>query len=301
MTSISRLLLVFYLCSVGAAAQEDLFRYPPDIPDARVEVYKTIGETKLNLYIFNPPNNTPPASRPAIVFFFGGGWRIGSPSHFAMQCRRLASFGMVAIAVDYRVVSRNNSTVADSVRDAKSAIRYVRQNAARLGIDPQRIAAGGGSSGGHLAAVTGIIPGLDEPAENQEISSRANALVLFNPVLVLAPTPGEENFTQFLSAFAQRRPELGVDSASLSPWHHVSKGDPPTIIFHGKADTGVPYATAEAFTRKMQAYGNRCELVGFDGQNHGFFNYSPSGNKYYDETLRQTEQFLASLGYLKIE
>jgi len=300
-TSISRLLLVFYLWSLGAAAQEDLFRYPPDIPDARVEVYKTIGDTKLNLYIFNPPNNTPPASRAAIVFFFGGGWRNGSPNQFATQCRRLSSLGMVAITADYRVLSRNNSTVADSVRDAKSAIRYVRQNAARLGIDPQRIAAGGGSAGGHLAAVTGIIQGLDEPVENHQISSRPNVLVLFNPLLVLAPTPDEEQFAQFLSALAQRRPELGVDAASVSPWHHVSKGDPPTIIFHGRADTTVPYATVEAFTRKMQALGNRCELVGFDGQSHGFFNYSPSGNKYYDETLRQTEEFLASLGYLKIE
>lgn len=301
MTSISRLLLVFYLCSLGAAAQEGPFRYPPDIPDARVEVYKTIGDTKLNLYIFNPPNNTPPASRAAIVFFFGGGWNYGSPTQFATQCRRLASLGMVAITADYRVLSRNNSTVADSVRDAKSAIRYVRQNAARLGIDPQRIAAGGGSAGGHLAAVTGIIPGLDEPAENHQISSRPDVLVLFNPVLVLAPTPDEEQFTQVLSALAQRPEFKGVDSASVSPQHHVSKGDPPTIIFHGRADTTVPYATAEAFTRKMQGLGNRCELVGFDGQNHGFFNYSPSGNKYYDETLRRTEEFLASLGYLKSE
>jgi acetyl esterase/lipase len=211
---------------------------------------------------------------------------------------------MVAITADYRVLSRQHSTIVDSVRDAKSAIRYVRENAARLGIDPQRIAAGGGSAGGHLAAASGLIPGLDEPAENQSISSRPNALVLFNPVVILAPVANDEELTrvsQVSLRFADRVEFKGVDAESVSPWHHVSRNDPPAIIFHGKADTTVPYATVEAFTKKMQAAGNRCELVGFDGENHGFFNYRPGGNKAYDETLRKAEEFLASLGYLKIK
>ena len=300
---------LLFLCSLGASAQEGGLPYPPKMRDARVEVYKTIGDVKLNLYMFNPPESTPAARRAAIVFFFGGAWRGGSPAQFEAQCRHLASLGMVAITVDYRVSSRHHSTIADSVRDAKSAIRFVRDNALRLGIDPQRIAAGGGSAGGHIAAAAGVIPGLDEPSENQAISSIPNALVLFNPVVLLAPVAGDKELTQVVTQLRElpplapkpgdQGPLQGVDLASVSPWHHVSKNDPPTIILHGRADTTVPYLTVEAFAKKMRAFGNRCELAGFDGQNHGFFNYRPDGNKYYDETLGKAEDFLASLGYLK--
>lgn len=286
-------ILLMLATAFAAGAQNAPFAYPPDLPGAKVEVYKRIGQTALKLYVFNPGEVAAPvARRPAIVFFFGGGWRSGSPSQFEGQCRRLASLGMVAITADYRVSSRNESTVLDSVRDAKSAIRYVRKNAARLGIDPRRIAAGGGSAGGHIAAVAGVIEGLDEPGEDVRVSSRPGALVLFNPVL--APMDGVTG----LSAALAGRPEFkGVDLASVSPWHHVSKGAPPTIIFHGKADTTVPYASTEAFSRKMREAGNRCELAGYEGQNHGFFNNRP-GNPYYAETLRQAEEFLASVGYL---
>jgi acetyl esterase/lipase len=262
---------------------------------AAVEVYKTIGDVKLNIYIFNPPRHAAGAPKPAIVFFFGGGWRSGTPGQFEQQCRYLASRGMVAMTADYRVASRHNVKAVDCVRDAKSAIRWVRQNAARLGVDPKRIAAGGGSAGGHLAAAAGTIPDLDEPGENLSISSRPNALVLFNPALVLAPAPGRP----LSRAAADMRERAGIEPERVSPFHHVSRGAPPAIIFHGKADTTVPYATAELFAKKMTEMGNRCELVGFDGEAHGFFNYGRGGNKAYLETLIKADEFLASLGYLK--
>ena len=73
----------------------------------------------------------------------------------------------------------------------------------------------------------------------------------------------------------------------------MKKGTPPTIIFHGTADTTVPYATVEKFTEVMKAAGNRCELVGYAGEKHSFFNKSK-----YAETLAATDDFLVSLGYL---
>jgi len=269
--------------------------YPPQMEGARVEVYKTAGDDPLNLYIFEPPGHSSSDRRPAIVFFFGGGWRAGSPQQFEQQCRHLAARGMVAITADYRVSSRNDTKVVDSVTDAKSAIRWVRQNAPRLGIDASRIAAGGGSAGGHLAAAAALISGLDEPGEDPAFSSRPDALVLFNPALVLAPAEG----TGWKRDPAEMRERAGVDPADISPYHHVSAGAPPTIIFHGKADTTVPYRTVEAFTKKMKEAGNRCELTGYEGRTHGFFNYGRNGSKWYAETLRAADQFLISLGYLR--
>lgn len=289
-------LLLALLITGVAPAQDGGFAYPPILPGARIEAYKTIGNTTLNLYIFEPAKTTSPL--PAIVFFFGGGWTHGSPAQFEQHCRRLASLGMVAITADYRVETRNQSTVPDSIRDAKSAMRYVRRHAARLGIDPARIAAGGGSAGGMLAAVTALVPGYEETGEEATVTPRPAALVLFNPALILGPVPGDESLTAW-SASRISRPIFGrADGASISPWHHIANGAPPTLILHGKADTTVPYASAVSFAAKMKNVGARCDLIGYDGQKHGFFNYKAGGTDAFRDTLREAEVFLASLGYL---
>jgi acetyl esterase/lipase len=286
-----RLLAVLgFTVAVGRAADA----YPPSFEGARAEVYKEVGDVKLSLYIFEPTSG-PKTNRPAMVFFFGGGWTSGNPKQFEQHCRHLAERGMVAITADYRVASRHGVKPVTCVTDAKSAIRWVRQQAQRLGIDPNRVAAGGGSAGGHLAAATATLSGFDESGEDRSISAIPNALVLYNPALIMAPMAGVslEGFESRVSA-----DRMGTDPVKLSPAHHVKKGAPPTIIFHGKADTTVPYATAEAFTREMQKAGSRCELVGFDGQPHGFFNYGRGDNRNYRATLAATDAFLVSLGYL---
>lgn len=289
----ARRLLPVLLCSTVTA----LFAaqpYPPTFDGARTEVYKEIGDVKLSLFIFEPVAG-PKTGRPAIVFFFGGGWTNGSPKQFEQHCRHLAERGMVAITADYRVASRHQVKPTSCVADAKSALRWVRRHADRLGIDPQRIAAGGGSAGGHLAAAIATVPGFDEAGEDTTTSCLPNALVLFNPALVLAPLDGLE-MQGFESRVGSDR--MGTEPRTISPAHHVKRGAPPTIIFHGKADTTVPYSTAEAFTTAMRKAGNRCELAGYDGQTHGFFNHGRGDNRMYRETVAAMDAFLVSLGYL---
>jgi acetyl esterase/lipase len=114
--------------------------------------------------------------------------------------------------------------------------------------------------------------------------------VLFNPALMLAPfgAVGMQGFGADLSAA-----RFGCEAQAISPVHHVRKGLPPTLIQHGRADTTVPYVTAETFAAEMKKAGNRCELVGYDGQPHGFFNAAK-----YDETLAEADRFLVALGFL---
>ena len=291
-----RLILAFLsLCvALTAGAQEKSSKkkaggHPPVIEGTKSETYRKIGDTELKVWVFDQaPKQTAP--RTAIVFFFGGGWTGGSPTQFEPQSRHLAERGMIAIVADYRVKTRQDAKPADCVSDAKACVRWVRANAARLGIDPARIAVAGGSAGGHLAASVATLPGLDDAKDDKSVSCLPNALVLFNPGTVMAPFPGVD-LKGFGAGLDKAR--FGCEPTEISPIHHVKKGTPPTIIFHGTADTTVPYATVEKFTEVMKAAGNRCELVGYEGQPHGFFNKAK-----YAETLAATDAFLVSLGYL---
>ena len=264
-----------------------------DKPD-EILTYKTIGDVKLQLNIFNPSGWQPPSLRggwrnqpkPCIVFFFGGGWVGGTPSQFFPHCRYLASRGMVAISAEYRVKKKHKTSPYECVKDGKSAVRWIRKHAKELGIDPKRIAAGGGSAGGHVAAATGTVKGFEEPSEDKSISSRPNALVLFNPVYDNGPTGyGHDRVKDRWQEF--------------SPMHNISKKTPPTIVFLGTKDKLIPVATAEKYKEIMKKAGVRCELHLYKDQPHGFFNYRKGKNPYYNHTVITADKFLASLGYLK--
>lgn len=262
--------------------------YPPELPGFVKERYRTVDGVDLNVWLIGHEDGPP---RPGAVFFFGGGWANGSPKQFQKHAELLASKGMAVALADYRVKSRHNVKVPACVADAKVAVRWVRANAKRLHIDPRRIVAGGGSAGGHLAAATGVVPGFEE-GDHLKVNSKPDAMVLFNPVLVMAPegsvTPG------FDSSVSER---FGDDPQALSPIHFVTKSAPPTIIFHGKADTTVPYRTAEAYQQKAEALGAQCVLEGYEGQKHGFFNYGRG--EFYEKTTARMVEFLQSLGYVK--
>ena len=194
--------------------------------------YKQVGEAKLFLHAFNPKGHKALDRRPAIVFFFGGGWNGGTPKQFDPHCRYLASRGMVAITAEYRVKSRNKTTPFECVKDGKSAIRWVRENAGKLGVDAKRVAAGGGSAGGHVAAATGNCPGLEEEGENLKVSSKPDVLVRFNPV-----------YDNSSKGFGHDR--VKPRWKEISPMHNIRKGAPPTIVFLGTKDNLIPVSTAQ--------------------------------------------------------
>jgi len=284
--------LILFTCLL--AAQEPAKK--DDFDASRSEVYKTIGDVKLKMHIYNPEGHKASDKRPAIVFFFGGGWQGGSSKQFAVHARYFATRGMVAMTADYRVYGQHKAKVADCVADAKSAIRWVRANADKLGVDPKRIVSSGGSAGGHLAAAVATLPGFDAANEDATISSRSNAMVLFNPALDLRSEAFKAETDS--KRYQELMNRFGAKAEELSPSLHVKKGTPPAIVFHGKADTAVPFAQAESFSEAMRVTGNRCELAAYDGQAHGFFNFGRDGNKNFIATTTQADRFLESIGYL---
>src|SRR4051812_43269570 len=126
--------------------------------------------------------------RRGVGFFSGGGGGGGNPGQFMPQSEYLATRNVVGLRVEYRVIPKRDSGPPTlCVNDAKSAMRYVRAHANELGIDPKRVAAAGGSAGGHLAAATALLSGLDDPANDQTVSARPDALILFNPMMNNGP------------------------------------------------------------------------------------------------------------------
>jgi len=254
---------------------------------AKVHQYKQVGEAKLFLHAFNPKGHKASDRRPAIVFFFGGGWNGGTPKQFDPHCRYLASRGMVAITAEYRVKSRNKTTPFECVKDGKSAIRWVRENAGKLGVDAKRVAAGGGSAGGHVAAATGNCPGLEEEGENLKVSSKPDVLVLFNPV-----------YDNSSKGFGHDR--VKPRWKEISPMHNIRKGTPPTIVFLGTKDKLIPVSTAQEYEKRLVAVGSRSVLHLYEGAAHGFFNKGREGDAYPDTVIKM-DDFLNSLGWLKGE
>ncbi|MCG3180919.1 MAG: hypothetical protein BIFFINMI_03283 [Phycisphaerae bacterium] len=251
----------------------------------RLVVYKVTPQVSLQLHVFDPATASRPS--PGILFVVCGGWRGFNPAKFYPQCAYLAQRGMVAMTVEVRVLERHVDSPAFCTTDARSALRWVRTHADELGIDPQRIAAAGGSAGAQVASATTLIEGFDEPGENLAVSCAADALVLFNPALDLTAS------TRRIGLFGGHGP-----ARALSPMEHVRPGLPPALLMHGVDDKVVSVDESRRFREAMTRLGNRCDLIEYPGQGHGFFNYFDGKNRMFTSTLEAVDGFLASLGWL---
>lgn len=243
-------------------------------------LYHAPMEGKLYLHVFYPPGWKGSDKRPILVFFFGGGWKNGSYQQFVPQAEYFASRGLVTACADYRIANTHKTTPDCAVEDAKAAIRWVRINAGKLGIDPTKVIGAGGSAGGHLAAAAALLPGFDGTGDGSTISCKPDALVLFNPALNLV-------------GFAKIRDAAGEDiTRDFSPTLFLKKGAPPTVMFFGTADKMLPQG--EEYLKKAKELEVPVELYTAAEQPHGFFNRSP----WLEVTTQKADEFLTKLGYL---
>ena len=171
-------------------------------------LYKEVDSTLLYLTVYTPKAIDKTKNNPAMIFFFGGGWNNGSTKQFKRHAEYFVQRGLVCFLVDYRVASRNKTTPFEALKDAKSAMRYIKAHAQNFNIDPDKLIVSGGSAGGYLAAATASITEYNESSDDLSISTIPNALVLFNPVIDNGP-----------GGYAYNR--IGEDYKDFSPLHNL--------------------------------------------------------------------------------
>lgn len=244
-----------------------------------IVAYKTLpGGDSLCLHIFRPDRVRRP--RPALIYFFGGGWSNGTPVQFYRECAYYASQGIVAVSADYRIAYTHHSTPLESVEDARDAILWLRRNAEELGIDPGRIAVSGGSAGGHLAATLGTVGTTDESA-----AAYCPDLMVLNYPVVDKPLRGF--------------PSVSSRNDEIAPLYHVSRNTPPTLFLVGTKDHYVPVEVAGAFRDSLESKGVECRLEFFEGAGHPIFLYRQPLNENFYRVRELTDGFLIRHGYMK--
>ena len=253
--------------------------------DPDLITYKYTNNEEMKLHVFEPPGKFNQEKKACIVFFFGGGWKVGTPLQFYREAAYFASKGMVAISVDYRTEFENGTTVLESLSDAKSAIRWIRSNASELGIDPHRIAAAGASAGGYLAAATATVTGFDEDVENLSISSVPNLNLLYYPVIDNSPD-------------GYGSPEMKARYKQLSPIDNEAEEFPPTLLALGTKDPYLSVQKAKEYKSRLEKKGTKCELKLYQNAGHPIFFYRKGDSPLYFQVLKASEEFLRKHGYV---
>lgn len=244
-------------------------------------IYKESAGKPRKMEIYFPSgHDRAKAKVPGLILFHGGGWSGGSLEQFRTACAYFAGRGLVCATAEYRMLGKSDppespldgSRKRVCVTDAKSAIRWFKQHAGELGLDPGRIIAGGGSAGGHISALATLNPGLNDPRDPVDVSTEVVAYLWFNPAFSTDDKGDRE-----------------VDVLK-----HQSAALPPTLVFFGDQDNwkqgwDVAHAGWKALGTKS------IELQIAPGQPHSFFNREP----WRTLTLIAADQFLVQHGLLR--
>ena len=252
-------------------------------------VYGQGGEKDLLLDLYRPKKGFPPY--PAIVFIHGGGWMGGTKNtQVDRQASYLADKGIVCVSIDYRLAGE--AIFPAAIEDCKAAVRWVRANAKKYDIDPDKIAAAGNSAGGHLANLLGTSGGIEElegTGGNPGYSSSVNMVIsLFGPTDFIELVNHPQN-SKVLPVFMGGTPEERPGLYELaSPVAHVDSSDPPFVIFHGSDDPVVPIEQSIKLKESLEKAGVPVKMYVIEGQKHGYNDRPP----YFYSNVVRMEEFI---------
>lgn len=226
---------------------------PPTKPEVVRDVtYADRGTIKLLADVFMPPGAGP---FPSVLVVHGGAWMIGNKSHMERVSNLLAEHGYSVVAINYRLAPQHPFPA--QIEDCKTAVRWMRTNAAQYKIDPQHIAGYGYSAGGHLVALLGTtdpscgLEGADCKPDSP--ASRLQCVVAGGAPCDFRPLPADnQRLAYWLGGSRAEKPEA---YELASPVKFITKDDPPVFFFHGEADNLVPLASPKAMAEQLKAVG----------------------------------------------
>jgi acetyl esterase/lipase len=263
-------LMVFALVTTAAFAQQAAPKIPDDVTVESGVAYAQADPQQV-MDIVRPRDSA--RTHPAVLCIHGGGFRAGSRKGFLTQAVHLAHHGYVAATADYRLAPAAKFPAA--VNDVKAAVRYLRANAARLGIDPERIGVMGGSAGGHLAlflGVTGGVAQFEGDGPNRDQSSRVACVVSY-----YGPSDFTKSYGRSVDAAEVLPLFLGGDvnearamHIKASPLYWVTPDAAPTLAIQGTKDRFVNYEQSVWIIERLLQAGVPAELETIEGSDHGF-------------------------------
>lgn len=272
-------LLLILSTNLSLAEEKPTADEQDKVPSGKVYIYKQSAGKPREIEIYFPPNHDPATSKvPGLILFHGGAWTGGKLDQFRAACSYFAGRGLVCATAEYRMLGREDAKLpkGESMKrvceiDAKSAIRWFKQHAVELGIDPTRIITGGGSAGGHISAIATMNSGLNDPADPKDINTDVVAYLWFNPAFAAAD---------------DKDPEIDI-------LHHLKAELPPALVFFGDQDNWKNgWDAAQA---KWESLGTKTiDLRIAPGQKHSFFNKGP----WRTVTFIAADEFLVKHGLL---
>ncbi len=210
---------------------------------------------------------------PAVICIHGGGFRAGKRESYDALCVKLAEQGFVAATVTYRLAPKHPFPAA--VHDCKAAVRWLRANAGKYQVDPNKIGVTGGSAGGHLAQFLGVtanVPQFEGPGGNPEQSSHVACVVN-----VYGPSDFTQSYGKSVDAHEVLPLWFGGNLETErqrhiigSPLYWVTPDAAPTLCIHGTEDKYVAHEQAVWMTEKLSAATVDAELLTLEGAGHGF-------------------------------
>lgn len=272
--------------SIGAKRGSSAFEPPESVTVERDIVYATYGKRKVMLDMYLPnfkKSRKPPKGKiPCIITIHGGGWKSGDKNRFARFASRFAENGFAAACISYRKIPEVG--VPQCTEDAKASVRWVRANAKKYNIDPDRLGAFGGSAGAHLVAMLGTsakVEKLEGDGGNKGVSSKVHA------VAALA-VPADMTLYPRYSKNAE-------EAKLISPLTYVDKDSAPFLLIHALGDRIVRHKHSVDFKKKLKEAGVPVELITIRSTNHGFWNgNSPTAKKtladaiaFFQKTLKR--------------
>lgn len=248
-----------------------------------IETYKEIDGFKLDMHLFLPNSEDFKGKRPTIVQFHGGSWSEGKPDWFFSTAEAYSKQGWVVGVVEYRTKGKQGTYPFESVKDAKSAIRWIRENAKKYNIDPNKIIATGNSAGGHLSLATTLIENWNESSDNLEISAKPNVIIVNSGVYDLTT-----NSNRWITENYKNKDIV----KEISPNHLLKKSGVRILLIHGNKDGNCPYKNAEYFYNEMKSLGNDITMHTINNADHWIWY-----GKHATEVSKITNEYIKNLNF----